>query len=112
MDEFFSYVGGLIGTILGLMLFMGNFSLMSFELDVAQKFFRFGEDERADFSSFNIFSYFAYLLYKAGDFCGWCGEWKDMRRKVECKEEMLKQLDVKLFLQRFSFLERAVEHLL
>ena len=29
-DEFFSYVGGLIGTILGLMLFMGNFSLMSF----------------------------------------------------------------------------------
>ena len=40
VDEFFSYVGGLIGTILGFMLFMEKFSLMSFELDVAQGFFR------------------------------------------------------------------------
>lgn len=38
-DEFFSYVGGLIGTILGFMFFMSNFSLMSFELDIARKFF-------------------------------------------------------------------------
>ena len=40
IDEFFSYVGGLIGTILGLMLFMTNFSLMAFELDLAQHFFK------------------------------------------------------------------------
>lgn len=26
VDQFFSYVGGLVGTILGLMLFMGNFT--------------------------------------------------------------------------------------
>lgn len=30
VDQLFSYVGGLIGTILGFMLFMGNFTMMSF----------------------------------------------------------------------------------
>ena len=30
IDEFFSYVGGLIGTILGFMVFMDKFSLMAF----------------------------------------------------------------------------------
>ena len=112
IDEFFSYIGGLIGTILGFMLFMNNFSLMSFELDIAQRFFQYKKDENNDFSSFNIFSYFGYLVFKAGSFCGLCKNWSETKKKVTCKEEMLKQLDVQLFLQRFSFLERATEYLL
>ena len=44
IDDFFSYVGGLIGTILGFMLFMSNFSMMSFELDLAGHFFKGKED--------------------------------------------------------------------
>ena len=35
IDEFFSYIGGLVGTILGLMLFMEGFTNMSYELDLA-----------------------------------------------------------------------------
>lgn len=41
LDQFFSYVGGLVGTILGLMLFMGNFTSIAFELDLSQKFFKY-----------------------------------------------------------------------
>ena len=91
---------------------MNHFTLMSFELDIAQKFFRDRDNQPIDFSGFNVFSYFFYLVYKAGSLCGFCKEWKSMRKKVECKEEMLKQLDVKLLLQRFNYLERAVEILL
>ena len=94
------------------MLFMNNFTLMSFELDIAQKFIRDRNGESVDFSGFNVFSYLIYLVYKAGSLCGCCKEWRGMRKQVECKEEMLKQLDVKLLLQRFNFLERAVELLL
>ena len=108
VDEFFAYVGGLIGTILGLMLFMGNFSLMSFELDVAQRFLRDGDGRRVDFSGFSVFSYFAYLLFRAGSLCGLCRGWVEMRRKVACRQEMVKQLDVRLFLQRFNYLERGL----
>ena len=112
VDEFFSYVGGLIGTILGFMLFMNNFSLMAFELDLSQRFFKDKNGENNNFSNFNIFAYFVYLLYKAGSFCGLCKGWKETKKKVSCKDEMLKQLDIHLFLQRFSFLERSMECLL
>lgn len=32
-----------------------------------------------------------------------------MKKRATCKQEVLKQLDIGLFLQRFSFLERAVQ---
>lgn len=35
-----------------------------------------------------------------------------MKKRSECKEEMLKQLDITLFLRRISFLERSIEHLM
>ena len=57
------------------MLFMNNFSLMSFELDIAQRFFKYREDEKNNFTGFNILSYFGYLVFKAGSFCGLCKGW-------------------------------------
>ena len=65
-----------------------------------------------DFSSFNVCSYFGYLFFKAGSFFGYCRGWKGMKTQLTCKEEMIKQLDVKLFLRRFNFFERAVEAIL
>ena len=109
LDEFFSYVGGLIGTILGLMLFMSKFSLTSFELDIGQRLFKFRDDEEFDFTSFNLFTYFLYLLYKAASFFKCCRSWKAMAKLEECKREMLHQLDAKFLIQRLNFLERAVE---
>jgi hypothetical protein len=41
VDTFFSYVGGLVGTILGFMLFMGKFNSMAFVLDVSQSLFKY-----------------------------------------------------------------------
>jgi hypothetical protein len=41
VDTFFSYVGGLVGTILGLMLFMGKFTSMALILEVSQSLFRY-----------------------------------------------------------------------
>lgn len=49
IDQFFSYVGGLIGTILGVMLFMGNFAFMSFELDISQRIFKYREEDHSNF---------------------------------------------------------------
>jgi hypothetical protein len=85
---------------------------MAFELDLAQRFFKYRDEELSDFSDFNIFTYFSYLTYKVGSYCGLCKGWREMRKRAECKEEMLKQLDVKLLLQRINFLERATEHIL
>ena len=89
---------------------MSNFSLMAFELDLAGHFFKYKEDEDNSFEGFNIFHYLMYLLYKDDSFCGLCKGWKEMRLKVGCKEEMLKQLDVKLLLQRFNYLEKVADY--
>ena len=35
LDSFFSYVGGLVGTILGLMFVVANFTNMAYELELA-----------------------------------------------------------------------------
>ena len=90
------------------MLFMEKFSLKSFELDIAQNFFQGRNDGKMDFSAFNIFSYFRYLFYQVGSFFGFCKSWRKVKEEITCKGEMVKQLDVKLLLQRFNFLERAV----
>ena len=81
-------MGGLIGTILGFMLFMKHFSLMSFELDIAEKFFKYEDGEDINFKCFNIFTYFLYLIYKVGSYVGLCKSWREMKRRVDCKEEM------------------------
>lgn len=39
LDTFFSYVGGLVGTILGFMLIIQRFAEMSYELDLSQHLF-------------------------------------------------------------------------
>lgn len=112
IDQLFSYIGGLIGTILGFMLFMNNFTLMSFELDLSKRLMKYKQHENIDFSGFNLFSYIGFLIYKLGRFFGSFKSWKQMKKKVKCKEEMEQQLDVCFFLQRLSFLERTIEHLI
>jgi hypothetical protein len=78
VDQLFSYVGGLVGTILGFMLFMNKFSLMAFELDMAQRSFRYREDEDSDFSDFNIFTYFGFIFFKVASYFNLCKGWKKM----------------------------------
>ena len=79
-------MGGLIGSILGLMFFMNNFSLMAFELDVAQNYLKYVDDKEIDLMKFNIFSYFFYLLYRAGSAFGFCQSWIEMKKRVKIKE--------------------------
>ena len=97
-------MGGLIGTILGIMLFMNHFTSMSFELDIAHKFFKFKDDDPNEFKNFNLVSYFGYLFYKAGSYCGFCKGWASMKKKEISKEEVAKQLDIELMLKRFNYL--------
>ena len=39
-DEYLSYVGGLIGTIIGFMFIMGKYSEKAYEISLAHKIFR------------------------------------------------------------------------
>ena len=43
VDEFFSYVGGLVGVIMGGMMLLSSYNQLSFELSIANELFRHGE---------------------------------------------------------------------
>ena len=76
---------------------------MAFELDIAQKFFKY-RDEEVDFGNFNIFTFVLFWIYKVLTWVGCCKDWKEMKRRQDCKEEIVEQLDVYLLLERFKCL--------
>lgn len=112
LDTFFSYVGGLIGTILGLMFVVANFTSMAYELELAERLCRYTENKLNDFANFSLLTYCLFVIYSMGDMCGLGKGWKAMKQIEECCTEAAKQLDVQLLLEKLSFLERATEVLL
>lgn len=98
LDAFFSYVGGLVGTILGLMFIVASFTSMAYELELAERICRFSEDKMNDFGCFSLLSYCAFVVYKIGKLCGLGKSYTTMLQADECSEEVSKQLDVQLML--------------
>ena len=76
VDQFFSYVGGLVGTILGFMLFMSNFTSMAFTLDLSQSLFTYNDKDNTGFKSFSLLTYIGYLFYKFGVFFKKFKDWE------------------------------------
>jgi hypothetical protein len=112
LDEFFSYVGGLVGTILGFMFIVANFTNMSYELDLSQKLYHYKDGQPNEFDSFSLLTYGLYLAYSIGKLCGLGKDWHLMQQYDDCREEIAKQLDVQLIMHRLIFLEKSIEVLL
>lgn len=81
LDNFFSYVGGLVGTILGLMFVVANFTSMAYELELSERICRYTEDKLNDFANFNLLSYFLFVIYSIGGICGLGKSFKTMRQE-------------------------------
>ncbi len=45
VDTYFSYVGGLIGTIIGLMFILNSYSQKAYEISIAHKLFKYDGQE-------------------------------------------------------------------
>lgn len=84
VDQFFSYVGGLVGTILGFMLFMGNFTSMAFTLDLSQSLFNYTDNDTNNFKNFNLLTYIGYIFYKLGAFFKKFKDWESMKKRHKC----------------------------
>ena len=104
LDTFFSYVGGLVGTILGFMFLVTNFTSMAYELELAERICRYKEDKDNEFTSFSLLSYCMFILYCISKLCGQGNRFKTMKQADECSEEAARQLDVQLMLERLLFL--------
>ena len=86
VDEYFSYVGGLIGTIIGFIFIMEFYTEMAYEVSIAKKIMVDNNHEEISSKSFNILYYFSvklkYLLGK----CKYEPDWPTTNLYSECCE--------------------------
>lgn len=82
------------------------YNTFSFELTVAISIFKPSDDAQAEVSklSMNFITFFQYYFYQ---FCRKIGrprQWPTFAFLTECREEIVKQLDVKALVKRLIFL--------
>jgi hypothetical protein len=63
VDAYLSYVGGLVGTIIGLLFIMGPYTEKTYEVSLAKKLLIDDDKKEIDSKSFNI-GYFALMFVK------------------------------------------------
>lgn len=105
----FSYVGGLLGAVLIMLIFVNFYNEYSYEMMFAQGVYRAEEGSPTSFDKYNLLYYFLQTFYSALRTlrvrCGWC---KKVEFFFEARRETLKQLDVKFLFKKVHFLETAV----
>ena len=104
IDEFFSYIGGLVGVILAGMFLLASYNEFTFEHDLAFHLYKkdplIPDSNLWSFFKLSVFSLFKCFLPK--------GRWVRMEKSEELREEMGKQLDLSLLLSRLIFIERSL----
>ena len=109
VDDFFSYVGGLIGTILGFIFILNVYAESAFGVSMASQLF---QDEGGDKISSNDFHFGYWVsvsLYRLLEFCGCCViNWPKTETYSKCLDEVEEQLDVGYIMHRLTLLDRAL----
>jgi len=75
VDNYFSYVGGLIGIIIGLIFIMGFFTERSYELSVGSRLFSHTDKEGIPSQSFHLGYYFSSLIANVLNFFNCPPKW-------------------------------------
>ena len=112
VDYFFSYIGGLVGTLIGLILFMGPYTEKAYELSLAKKVMVDNDREEIASSSFNIF-YFALTYIKS--FLNWMNvnpDWPKVEKYMEASDELTMQIDITYIVKKLIFIDAAMTKLL
>jgi len=60
----------------------------------------------------NLLNFVRYYIYKFCEKIGCVFDWPEMNYANECKEEILRQLDIKLLLKRIIFIEHCLTYII
>jgi hypothetical protein len=112
VDDFFSYIGGLVSIILVLFFFVGTYSAQSLILEMASKTFLLEPGEAVPAASFNFLYYISTGIKDLLTRFGKGPSWPKVDKFRRCRDGMLDQLDISFLIQRVVFLERAIANIL
>lgn len=103
-DDTLSYIGGLFSTFIVCLFAMMKYNEYCYEIEIASKIYKYKRNNSIQSDRFQILSCAAYCVYCILDFFGIAPNWKLMRHFDRVRNEIGKQLDLKLMLRKISFL--------
>lgn len=113
IDEILSYIGGLFGTIAICFFLVNVYNSYSFEITMGEFLFKPGDDNmRKGLKKYNFFYFLLHLIYVLINIFKTKCNWKTSKLFHECREEMIKQLDIGYLFKRIVILERGLSTIL
>lgn len=112
LDQTLSYIGGLFGTLILLLLFLNLYSKYSYELDLGDCIFK--ENNNGSFGSenFNFIVFLGYLVFVLFSKFGVILNWKTMKKFHRCRSECEKQLNIDFWFKKIAYLEEVAKTVL
>ena len=112
LDAYFSYVGGLVGTIIGLIFIMGPYTEKTYEVSLAKKVMLDNDRGEISSKSYNI-GYFLLSYVKSFlDLIGVNPDWPKVQGYVDASDEVTNQIDVTYIVRKLMFIDAAVSKLM
>jgi hypothetical protein len=85
------------------MLIVYKYNEVAYEVDLAAKIYRFREGEEIKAKSLHFLSFLGYAFYSLVEYVRQ-PDWPRMKHYDAAREEISKQLDIKLIVKQISFL--------
>jgi hypothetical protein len=111
LDNVFSYIGGLFGTLLMLFFLVSAYNHYKFEVNIAGYLYRSEEKSETIEKDYNFLHFMGQSIYAFLRFFKFKPKWEKLSRYHSIREEMLKQLDVLYLIKRINFLEHSLTFL-
>jgi len=112
VDTYLSYIGGLVGTLIGMIFIMGPYTEKSYEISLAKKVMKDNDHEEILSENFNLFAYLLMGLKQLLAIIGCDPNWKKTQSFIDSSEEITMQLDIAYILRKIIFLDAAVSQLM
>ena len=105
-------MGGLVGTIIGLIFIMGPYTEKTYEVSLAKKVMLDNDRGEISSKSYNI-GYFLLSYVKSFlDLIGVNPDWPKVQGYVDASDEVTNQIDVTYIVRKLMFIDAAVSKLM
>jgi len=112
LDTYLSYIGGLVGTLIGMIFIMGSYTEKSYEISLAREVMKDNDHEEILSDNFNLFAYLLMGIKQLLAFFGYDPKWKKTQAFIDSSEEVAMQLDITCILRKILFLDAAISQLM
>jgi len=112
VDAYFSYVGGLVGTIIGIFFIMGPYTEKAYEVSLARKILRGNDHSELSSKSFNLGYFFLSVIKEGFSAFSIDVNWPKTKKYIDFCEEMGNQVDITFIVRKLMFLDAAIRSML